>query len=213
MIALTNPIFNQDIIVVLLTVSFLLIAILRASYWKYAKLLFMGVFAQRYANQYLRQENAFTERVSFITFLLMSINISLIILKLVPKTSVLETFSLIGGVMLFFILKIGLILLLGSILRVKDIAKLGLFFSFLFDRALGFFLFPLLTALYFFAFNITPFVMILVAIVFIVLLLLKLFWLWKIGTNAFGLSHFYIFLYLCTLEISPLLLLGKGVFY
>ena len=213
MIALTKPIFNQDTIVILLTVSFLLIAILKASYWKHAKLLFMGVFAQRYANQYLREENAFTERVSFITFLLMSINISLIILKLVPKTSVLETFSLIGGVMLFFILKIGLILLLGSILRVKDIAKLGLFFSFLFDRALGFFLFPLLTALYFFAFNITPFVMILVAIVFIILLLLKLFWLWKIGTNAFGLSHFYIFLYLCTLEISPLLLLGKGVFY
>ena len=213
MIALTNPIFNQDIIVVLLTVSFLLIAILRASYWKYAKLLFMGVFAQRYANQYLRQENAFTERVSFITFLLMSINISLIILKLVPKTSVLETFSLIAGVMLFFILKIGLILLLGSILRVKDIAKLGLFFSFLFDRALGFFLFPLLIALYFFAFNISSFVMLIVTIVFIVLLLLKLFWLWKIGTNAFGLSHFYIFLYLCTLEISPLLFLGKGVVY
>ena len=213
MIALTNPIFNQDIIVVLLTVSFLLIAILRASYWKYAKLLFMGVFAQRYANQYLREENAFTERVSFITFLLMSINISLIILKLVPKTSVLETFSLIAGVMLFFILKIGLILLLGSILRVKDIAKLGLFFSFLFDRALGFFLFPLLIALYFFAFNISSFVMLIVTIVFIVLLLLKLFWLWKIGTNAFGLSHFYIFLYLCTLEISPLLFLGKGVVY
>ena len=213
MIALTNPIFNQDIIIVLLTVSFLLIAILRASYWKYAKLLFMGVFAQRYANQYLRQENAFTERVSFITFLLMSINISLIILKLVPKTSVLETFSLIAGVMLFFILKIGLILLLGSILRVKDIAKLGLFFSFLFDRALGFFLFPLLIALYFFAFNISSFVMLIVTIVFIVLLLLKLFWLWKIGTNAFGLSHFYIFLYLCTLEISPLLFLGKGVVY
>jgi hypothetical protein len=213
MIALTKPIFNQDIIVVLLTVSFLLIAILRASYWKHAKLLFMGVFAQRYANQYLREENAFTERVSFITFLLMSINISLIILKLVPKTSVLETFSLIAGVMLFFILKIGLILLLGSILRVKDIAKLGLFFSFLFDRALGFFLFPLLIALYFFAFNISSFVMLIVTIVFIVLLLLKLFWLWKIGTNAFGLSHFYIFLYLCTLEISPLLFLGKGVVY
>ena len=213
MIALTKPIFNQDIIVVLLTVSFLLIALLRGSYWKYAKLLFMGVFAQRYANQYLREENAFTERVSFITFLLMSINISLIILKLVPKTSVLETFSLIAGVMLFFILKIGLILLLGSILRVKDIAKLGLFFSFLFDRALGFFLFPLLIALYFFAFNISSFVMLIVTIVFIVLLLLKLFWLWKIGTNAFGLSHFYIFLYLCTLEISPLLFLGKGVVY
>ena len=213
MITLIKTIFNQDIIFVLLTISFLLIAVLKSFYWKHAKLLFMGIFAQRYANQYLREENAFTERVSFITFLLMSINISLIILKLVPKTSVLETFSLIGGVMLFFILKIGLILSLGSILRVKDIAKLGVFFSFLFDRALGFFLFPLVILLSFFAFNITPFVMLIVAIVFIVLLLLKLFWLWKIGTNAFGLSHFYIFLYLCTLEISPLLLLGKGVVY
>jgi len=213
MIALIKTIFNQDIIFVLLTISFLLIAMLKSFYWKHAKLLFMGIFAQRYANQYLREENAFTERVSFITFLLMSINISLIILKLIPKTSVLETFSLIGGVMLFFIIKIGLILLLGSIFRVKDIAKLGIFFSFLFDRTLGFFLFPLIILVYFFAFNITSFVMLIVAIVFIVLLLLKLFWLWKIGTNAFGLSHFYIFLYLCTLEISPLLLLGKGVVY
>ena len=213
MIALIKTIFNQDIIFVLLTISFLLIAMLKSFYWKHAKLLFMGIFAQRYANQYLREENAFTERVSFITFLLMSINISLIILKLIPETSVLETFSLIVGVMLFFIIKIGLILMLGSIFRVKDIAKLGIFFSFLFDRALGFFLFPLVILLSFFAFNITPFVMLIVAIVFIVLLLLKLFWLWKIGTNAFGLSHFYIFLYLCTLEISPLLLLGKGVVY
>ena len=213
MIALIKTIFNQDIIFVLLTISFLLIAVLKSFYWKHAKLLFMGIFAQRYANQYLREENAFTERVSFITFLLMSINISLIILKLIPKTSVLETVGLIGGVMLFFIVKIGLILLLGSIFRVKDIAKLGIFFSFLFDRALGFFLFPLVIVLYFFAFNITAFVMLIVAIVFLVLLLLKLFWLWKIGTNAFGLSHFYIFLYLCTLEISPLLLLAKGVVY
>ena len=213
MIALIKTIFNQDIIFVLLTISFLLIAVLKSFYWKHAKLLFMGIFAQRYANQYLREENAFTERVSFITFLLMSINISLIILKLIPKTSVLETFSLIGGMMLFFIIKIGLILLLGSIFRVKDVAKLGIFFSFLFDRALGFFLFPLVIVLYFFAFNITPLVMLIVAIVFLVLLLLKLFWLWKIGTNAFGLSHFYIFLYLCTLEISPLLFLGKGVVY
>ena len=213
MMALIKTIFNQDIIFVLLTISFLLIAMLKSFYWNHAKLLFMGIFAQRYANQYLREENAFTERVSFITFLLMSINISLIILKLVPKTSVLETFSLIVGVMLFFIIKIGLILLLGSIFRVKDIAKLGIFFSLLFDRTFGFLLFPLIILVYFFAFNITPFIMLILAIIFIVLLLLKLFWLWKIGTNAFGLSHFYIFLYLCTLEISPLLLLGKGVVY
>jgi len=213
MIALIKTILNQDLIFILLTISFFLIAILKSFYWKHAKLLFMGVFAQRYANQYLREENAFTERVNFITFLLMSINISLIISKLVPQNSASSIFSLLTGVMLFFIIKIGLILLLGSILKLKDIANLGIFFSFLFDRALGFCLFPLAILLYFFVFNITPFVILIVAIVFIVLFLLKLFWLWKIGVNAFGIPHFYIFLYLCALEISPLLLLGKEVVY
>ena len=213
MIALTKPFFNQDIIFVLLTISFLLIAILRASYWKHAKLLFMGVFAQRYANQYLREENAFTERVNFITFLLMTINFSLILLKVIPQTSLSEVVFLIGGVMLFFILKIGIMLFFGKIFMLQDVAKLGVFFSFLFDRALGFFLFPLVVMLYFFAFDITITLFIIISIVCILLLLLKLFWMWKIGTNAFGLSEFYIFLYLCALEISPLLLLGKRVFY
>ena len=213
MIALTKPFFNQDIIFVLLTISFLLIAVLRSSYWKYAKLLFMGVFAQRYANQYLREENAFTERVNFITFLLMTINFSIIGLKFIPQISLLEVIFLIGGTMLFFISKKGIMLFFGKIFMVQDVAKLGVFFSFLFDRALGFFLFPLVVMLYFFTFEITKFLFIIISIVYVLLLLLKLFWLWKIGTNSFGLSQFYIFLYLCTLEISPLLLLGKSVFY
>jgi len=119
MIALIKPLFNQDIIFVLFTISFLLIAVLRASYWKHAKLLFMGVFAQRYANQYLREENAFTERVNFITFLLMTINLSLILLKIFPLTSLSEIVFLIGSVMLFFILKIGVIIFFGKIFMVK----------------------------------------------------------------------------------------------
>ena len=213
MIALTKPFFNQDIIFVLLTISFLLIAILRASYWKHAKLLFMGVFAQRYANQYLREENAFTERVNFITFLLMTINFSLILLKFIPKTSLFEVAFLIGGVMLFFIFKIRIMLFFGKIFMAQDVAKLGVFFSFLFDRALGVFLFPLVVMLYFLTFDITIILFSVICIVCILLLLLKLFWLWKIGTKSFGFSQGYIFLYLCALEISPLLFLAKGVFY
>ena len=213
MIALTKPIFNQDIIVVLLTISFLLLAVLRSSYWKHAKLLYMGVFAQRYANQYLREENAFTERVNFITFLLMTINFSVIILKLIPKPSIFEVGYTVVGVMLFFILKMGFMLFLGKIFILKDIARLGIFFSFLFDRTLGIFLFPLVVMLYFFTFKVTATLFVLISFVCAVLLLLKLFWLWKIGTSGFGLSQFYIFLYLCALEISPLLILGKGVVY
>jgi len=213
MIALAKPIFNQDITFILITLSFFLIAILKAYYWKHTKLLLLAVFAQRYANQFLREENAFTERVKFITFLLMVINFSAIILKFMPQASILEALALIVLVGSLFLIKIGLILFIGNIFRIKDIAKLGIFFSFLFDRGLGVFLFPFTVILYFFPFEIASSLLIVIAIIAISLLVLKLFWLWKIGTKSFGFPNFYIFLYLCTLEISPLLLLGKGVVY
>jgi hypothetical protein len=52
------------------------------------------------------------------------------------------------------------------------------------------------------------------SVVIIVLFLgVKIFWLWKIGIGGFGLSRYYLFLYLCTLEILPLLVFTKVVFY
>ena len=213
MIALTNPIFNQDIIFILLTISFLLIAILKAYYWKHTKLLLMGVFAQRYANQFLREENVFTQRVNFITFLLMIINFSVITLKFIPKASILEVLALIALVVFLFLIKIGLMLFLGNIFKMKDVAKLGVFFSFLFDRGLGLFLFPFIVIFYFFPFDITSILIVIITIIASALFVLKFFWLWEIGTKSFGFPNFYIFLYLCTLEISPLLLLAKWVVY
>ena len=211
--ALSKIIFNQDIFFVLLLVSFFLIALLKGLYWKHAKLLFMGVFAQRYANQFLREENAFTERVNAITFFLMSINFTLIILKITHSVELLSVVLILVYVSGFFLFKMGLIKLLGFILKTKDLSKLAVFFSMLFDRTLGFILFPLVVLLYFFSFEVSTIVLVISFVLFLILVLMKLFWLWKIGTNSFGLPQFYIFLYLCTLEIFPLLILGKGVFY
>ena len=211
--ALSKIIFNQDIFFVLLSVSFFLIALLKGLYWKHAKLLFMGVFAQRYANQFLREENAFTERVNAITFFLMSINFTLIILKITKSFELLSVGLVLVYVSGFFFFKMGLIRLLGFILKTKDLSKLAVFFSMLFDRTLGFILFPLVVLLYFFSFEVSTIALVTSLALFLILILMKLFWLWKIGTNSFGLPQFYIFLYLCTLEIFPLLILGKGVFY
>ncbi|MDA8858013.1 DUF4271 domain-containing protein [Flavobacteriales bacterium] len=194
-------------------VSFFLIALLKGLYWKHAKLLFMGVFAQRYANQFLREENAFTERVNAITFFLMSINFTLIVSKITESVELRTVGLIFIYVIVFFFFKIGLIKLLGFILKTKDLSKLAVFFSMLFDRTLGFILFPLVVLLYFFSFEVSNIVLVISCILFLILVLMKLFWVWKIGTNAFGLPQFYIFLYLCTLEIFPLLILGKGVFY
>ena len=213
MLALTNISYNQDAFFILVLLSFLLIALIKGMYWKHAKLFFMGVFAQRYANQYLREENAFTERVNFLTFLLMAINFTLIITKFQAVIDLPTIVSVFFLVVLFFLLKLILIKLLGFFFKVKDLAKLAIFFSLLFDKTLGFVLFPLVVVIYFFSIDISSTMLMISLGLFMILFILKLFWLWKIGTNSFGLPQVYIFLYLCSIEIFPLLLLVKGVFY
>ena len=212
MSALTKIMYNQDIFFILILISFLLIAIIKGVYWKHGKLFFMGVFAQRYVNQYLREENAFTERVNLFTFLLMSINFTLIIAKIqgtIDSWKIVLFFLLI---VLFFLFKLILIKLFGLLFKVKDLAKLAIFFSLLFDKTLGFLLFPIVVVIYFFSFDISAAILLVSLFLFTILLLLKLFWIWRIGINSFGLPQIYIFLYLCILEIFPILLLAKGFF-
>ena len=173
----------------------------------------MGVFAQRYANQYLREENAFTERVNLLTFLLMAINFTLIISKFQAIIDLWEIGLVFALIVLFFLLKLILIRFLGILFKIQDLGKLAVFFSFLFDKTLGFVLFPLVVVIWFFIFDISSSMLMVSVVLFFIFLFLKLFWLWKIAANSFGLSQAYIFLYLCILEIFPLLLIGKGVFY
>ena len=213
MIALTKSIYNQDISFILIVISFFLISLIKGVYWKHARLLFMGVFAQRYANQYLREENAFTERVDLLTFLLMCINFTLIITKFQLIIQVFPIIWLFCLVVIFFLLKLTFIRFLGFLFKSKDLAKLAGFFSLIFDKTLGFVFSPVVLIIYFFAFDITSFLLITSFVLALLILILKLFWLWKIGTNSFGLSSFYIFLYLCLVEIFPLLLLARGIIY
>ncbi len=213
MLALTKFSYNQDVFFILILISFLLIALIKGVYWKHSKLFYMGVFAQRYANQYLREDNAFTERVNLLTFLLLAINLTLIIAKLLDLIDLWPIIFVFFIIVIFYLLKIILIKLLGLLFKVNDIAKLVVFFSLLFDKMFGFILFPLVVVIYFFSFDITSIILVISFILFTALLALKLFWLWEIGANSFGISQVYIFLYLCILEIFPLLLLGKGVFY
>ena len=213
MFALTKIDYNQDVFFLLLIVSFLLLALIKGLYWKHSKLFFMGVFAQRYSNQYLREDNAFTERVSLLTFLLMLINFTLIIVKFQEEKNLYGIILVFLFVLGFFLFKRTIILLLGQLFKVSDLARLAVFFSFLFDKTLGFILFPLVVLLFFFSFDISSFLLVVCLSLSVGFLILKLFWLWKIGVSSFGLSQVYIFLYLCLLEIFPLLFLGKGVFY
>ena len=205
----------SDTFFLILTFDLLLIAFLKAFYQKFTKQLFLSVFAQRYANQYLKEENAITERVTFLITTIMLINISLFLSQAIYGEN-LTPFNFWNVAMIlivFFLIKTIIIRLLGHLFLIKSLAKLGIYFSFLFDRIMGVILFPIIVFMFFSPINLSPILLTFSLVLIVLFLLIKIFWIWKIGIRGFGLSKYYLFLYLCTLEILPLLVFTKAVFY
>ena len=199
-------------VVILFSISF--IGFLRAYYWKHTKLILLAPFQYRYASQYLRQDNAFTERVNWLTFFILLINFSLLIETNHIISSYFNGFIYIFLFLLaFYVLKFLLLKFLGRLLFIEEITRLTIFYSFLSDKALSIIITPLVLILYFFSFNLNVLILSFILFLAICFVISKLYWIWKVGTNSFGLTSIYIFLYLCVLEIYPFVFVAKGFFY
>ena len=205
----------SDTFFVILLFDLLLIALLKAFYWKITKQLFLSIFAQRYANQYLREENVFAERATILITVIMLINLSLFLSKMIfgINLSPYNFSKIFIWISVFFLIKTLVIHLLGYIFILKSLAQLSIDFSFLFDRALGITLFPVIVFMFFSSISASVTLYIISLGIMLFFLLIKMYWILKIGIVSFGLSKYYLFLYLCTLEILPLLLIIKVVFY
>ena len=204
----------NSIMFVVILFSICFIGFLRAYYWKHTKLILLAPFQYRYASQYLRQDNAFTERVNWLTFFILLINFSLLIYI---NPIITEYFNgyiyVLLFLLIFYILKFLLLTFLGRLLFIEEITRLTIFYSFLSDKALSIIITPLVLTLYFFSFNLDVLILSFILFLAICFIISKLYWIWKVGTNSFGLPSIYIFLYLCILEIYPFVLITKGFFY
>ena len=209
------PLQFQNISFIFLSISFSIIGFLYAFHKKYAKDFILSAFGQRYANQYLRDENVFKRRVNILFSILMILNISLSVwsFKLSEETGLISLISIILFVVLYYVLKYILIWFLGVLLKMKQISEIALFFTTLFDKVFALFLFPLLLFFHFFVIDVKGYSTTLIFSFLIIFFLLKIFWILKIGIKSFGLSRFYLFLYICILEFFPLLLLCRGIVF
>lgn len=200
---------------IILTISLCIIGVLYAFYNKYSKELILSAFGQRYANQYLRDENVFKRRVNILFNLLMIINISFFIWNV----SASESYDFIFFLKIFiytisyYILKFICIWFLGHLLKMSQIANIALFFTTLFDKVFALFSFPILVLFHFYVSDITDQITLIISSFLIIFFVLKIFWTLKIGIKSFGLSRFYLFLYICILEFFPLVLLYRGIVF
>ena len=200
---------------IILTISLCIIGVLYAFYNKYSKELILSAFGQRYANQYLRDENVFKRTVNILFNLLMIINLSFFIWSVAPSENYdfTQFLKIIIYTILYYLLKFTCIWFLGHLLKMNQIANIALFFTTLFDKVFALFAFPILVLFHFYISDITDQTTLIICSFLIIFFVLKIFWTLKIGIKSFGLSRFYLFLYICILEFFPLVLLYRGIVF
>ena len=200
---------------IILTISLCIIGVLYAFYNKYSKELVLSAFGQRYANQYLRDENVFKRTVNILFNLLMIINLSFFIWSVSPSENYdfTQFLKIIIYTILYYLLKFICIWFLGHLLKMNQIANIALFFTTLFDKVFALFTFPILVLFHFYVSDITDQTTLIICSFLIIFFVLKIFWTLKIGIKSFGLSRFYLFLYICILEFFPLVLLYRGIVF
>jgi len=200
---------------IILTISLCIIGVLYAFYNKYSKELVLSAFGQRYANQYLRDENVFKRSVNILFNLLVIINLSFFIWSVSPVENYdfTQFLKIIIYTILYYLLKFICIWFLGHLLKMNQIANIALFFTTLFDKVFALFAFPILVLFHFYVSDITDQTTLIICSFLIIFFVLKIFWTLKIGIKSFGLSRFYLFLYICILEFFPLVLLYRGIVF
>lgn len=118
---------QSSLIFCLIIISFFFLGLLRAYYWKYTKLLILASFKYRYASQYLRQDNAFTERVNWLAFIVLIINFSLFFLFKNPEINLIDFLILVFLILAYYSFKYLTIKFLGNLLFAREQCVFSLF--------------------------------------------------------------------------------------
>ena len=209
------PINSHNISFIFLAISFGIIGYLYAFHNKYSKEFILSAFGQRYANQYLRDDNVFKRRVSILFSFLMILNISFFIWSIqeTEQNNLSNLVKILLFTISYYLIKYLVIWFLGYLLKMKQISTIAVFFTTLFDKVFAFFSIPFLIVFHFFITDISGFSEASIFSILILFFILKIFWVIKIGIKSFGLSSFYLFLYICILEFFPLLLVYRELVF
>jgi len=207
---------STDWLTLIFLVCLFVFAWIQTSYPKRLNQIFRAAAQPHYVNQLEREGNLFSERISlglgFIYYTMSAIFAFQILREIgsVPAglSNLIFTGLIFSGLFLFHLFKSVIVYVSGIIFNTRESARLYQLNILIFNHIIGIFLFPMtLVASYW-----NSIVFLSLGLVFISLLILyRVFRGILTGLNNKSYNLFYLFLYLCTLEILPLLLLYKVI--
>jgi len=210
---------NENWIAFILLFCIILFTYIRFNYRKRLGQIFKAFFSERDVNQLVREGNLFYEGISVPLFINYTLIISLFVYfasknfhRTIQYSSGLIIYGKIILIMgLIYLLKILIVQVIGFIFKSIKETTQHILIIYIFNQVLGLILLPFLIiiyyATYFASFNSYVFYSALIMVLLVYLF--RIFRLAFFGLFQSKFSNFYLFLYLCTVEILPLLILTK----
>lgn len=208
--------YQPDWILALLILCFITLAWVQFFYRKRFRQLILAPFSKRFMNQLVRDGNPFNERLSLALGLIYFIGTALVIFELndlllgghIPFH--LQVFSfylmIILGLVLFWIVKVLTIRLLGNVFKTENTTRMYLLDKLILNIITGLILIPILILVIY----LKSILFLYISLSFIILSFLFLFVRgFMIGLSLTKFSYIFLFVYLCSLEILPLIIVFK----
>lgn len=210
--------YQPDWIFVLLLFCFLLLAWVQVFYRRRLRQIFAAPFSKRFLNQLIRDGDLISERAALATGIIYIMTTSLFIYQLNELIFKHEQTKYLQGLLLFvlicillvtfWILKVALIRLLAFIFKTGQTTREYLLNILIFNIITGIFLLPFLVVSIYLKCDVFLWIC---AIIFSFFFFFRLARGFFIGMTLTKFSWLFLFVYLCSLEILPLIVLLKTV--
>lgn len=203
---------NQDWIVIVLIFAVLILGWTKMFYSKYLGQTFQAMINNQSSTKLYEERNILTQRVAVSLNLLYIINLSLFFYYFSMSNMILPLgkvgwslfISFVGVFVLVYLAKAILYLFLGFVFNnIKDIL-LYIHNVFIYSRVTGVLLLPLVIMAPYLPFGVSTFLQYIMLFIIIFIFVLRLVRAFQLGSKI-KFSIFYMILYLCTLEIIPVL--------
>jgi hypothetical protein len=210
--------YQPDWILGILLLCFVLLAWVQVFYHRRIRQILMAPYSKRFLNQLIRDGDLFSERITLVTGFIYFITTSLFLFQIYELVLVKDTGKLPQGfplfalvsifVLGFWILKIGLIRFLSFIFRTRQTSREYFLNILIFNILTGIFLLPLLV----FAVYLKSVIFLWICmIIFVLFFFFRVARGFLIGISITKFSYLFLFVYLCSLEILPLVVFIKVV--
>ena len=211
--------FSKDWITVILMLVLVLITIVKFVYSERFSKLFSLLYSEKYYSDYLKNKPLVFNKFHFFLFLVLIINVSLLVFfsfKTFIPSKISNDFTFFIQVLILVISYIFIRYFLGYFLGVIfEIYENQKYVTFLKVSNLSFIsilTFPLLVLINFSSVSLHKFILIFSIIIILILLFIRYYTILKNERINFN-NLFYLFLYLCALEIAPFIVIYKIFVY